>query len=43
MIYGIPENVGWVIVGAMAIACVWVASKLVKVGAEMYRERKEVE
>ena len=41
MIYAIPENVGWVIVGAMGTyALVW-AHKLGKLFVEMWKEWHE--
>lgn len=41
MIYSIPENIGWIIVGTLATLCVITTIKLVKIGIEMYHDHKE--
>lgn len=37
----IPESVGWTLVGATGMACVFMAFKLGKIFVEMYKERHE--
>lgn len=41
LINTIPEELGWMIVGAMIVGCVAFAVKLGKVFFEMWREHRE--
>ena len=41
MICAIPENIGWVIVGAAGMLTAIMAVKVAKVFVEMWRERRE--
>lgn len=37
----IPENLGWAIVGGLAVVCAYAWWKLAKVFVEMYKEWRE--
>lgn len=43
MIYAIPENIGWVIVGAVGMLCTMMAVKLTKFIVKVVKENKEEE
>ena len=43
LIYAIPENIGWVLVGIAGTLCAMMAYKLGKLFVQMWKDRREDE
>ena len=41
LIYAIPENIGWVLVGVVGTLCAMMAYKLGKLFVQMWKDKRE--
>lgn len=41
LICRIPDHIGWMMVGALGACCGWVLADLIKIGVQMWKDRRE--